>query len=117
MLVAVLIAPFETGLIRFARLNPLRARVLDPKPHRRVGRDIVVRQPAKLVGLGKGFDGVLGQHVVADLPRQIVTDAVKKKLKEQHARASRRQLDEIVASVLDGKIKSTSVGWVDRLRA
>jgi hypothetical protein len=38
---------------------------LDPKPNRWVGRDIVLRQPAKLVGLGKGFDGVLGQHVVA----------------------------------------------------
>ena len=38
---------------------------LDPKPHRRVGRDIVLRQPAKFVGLGKGFNGFLGQHAVA----------------------------------------------------
>jgi hypothetical protein len=61
LLVAVLIAPFETGLIGFAWLKTLRGlEGLDPKPHRRVGRDIVVRQPAKLVGLGKAFDGVRG---------------------------------------------------------
>jgi hypothetical protein len=66
LLVAVLIAPLETGLIGFAWLKTLRGlEGLDKKAHRRVGRDIVIRQPAKLVGLGKDFDGFLGQHTVA----------------------------------------------------
>jgi hypothetical protein len=54
LLIAVLIAPFETRLIGFARFKALRGlEGLDAKPHRRVGRDSIIRQKAELVGLGK----------------------------------------------------------------
>jgi hypothetical protein len=56
LLVAVLIAPFEAGLIGFAWLKALRGlEGLDKKAHRRVGRDIVIRQPAKLRPSMKNF--------------------------------------------------------------